>query len=133
MRAGWTLPRWLPLCAAALVLLQLGGLVHLAAAPHAVCWEHGVLVDLDAAPVHPDRVALPALPGMDRAVAVGSDVHPHCSALWVMRAAQSPVGPPSTVSAPQSPAVCPPAPDSVAAPAGWLLRHAPKQSPPPRV
>ena len=50
MRARRTDPRWLPLCAALLALVHLGGVVHLATARHGVCWEHGVVVDLDAAP-----------------------------------------------------------------------------------
>jgi hypothetical protein len=61
MRAGRTFPRSLSLCAAALVLLQLGGLVHLAAAPHGICWEQGVVVELDTAA--PGTKGLPARDG----------------------------------------------------------------------
>src|SRR5262252_5663064 len=95
MRAGWTWPRWTSLCAAAIV--------HLAAAPHGVCWEHGVVVDLDtSSPTH--QAPVPAtVPGLDRAPdsAVRSDAHPHCPALWVLRASRTaamvsvgPVAPP---------------------------------------
>lgn len=131
MTAGRTLSRWISLCAAALVLIQLGAMTHLAAAPHGVCWEHGVMVELDGAPVTAHGLALAVPPGANDALGrvVRSDSHPHCPALWVTRAARAEVqvssgtelarGEPTRV-----------APASVAAPADWALRNAPKHSPP---
>jgi hypothetical protein len=124
------LPRWVSLCAAALVLFQLGGLTHLAAAPHGVCWEHGVLVDLDGASAHPESLAVPTLPGVGRAVAVHSDGHPHCPAQWVRREARDEVGASPGVFAASSPPLRARAPGPVASAGGWVLRRAPKQSPP---
>jgi hypothetical protein len=132
MTAGRTLSRWISLCAAALVLIQLGAMAHLAAAPHGVCWEHGVVVELDGAPARTQALPMPAGPGVDRAPGrtVRSDSHPHCPALWVTRAARAEVqispgtelarGVPTRVHAPESVAVA----------ADSTLRNAPKHSPP---
>lgn len=129
MRAGRTFPRCLPLCATALVLFQLGGLVHLAAAPHGVCWEHGVVVELEAPS---PAAASPAAPvGLARAssAAIRSDQHPHCPALWVLRQVLESDGSATVVaSGPHRCVVT--APEPVAPPDGWALRRAPKQSPP---
>ncbi len=130
MSAGRTLPRWIPLCAAAVVLFQLGAMAHLAAAPHGVCWEHGVMVDLDGASARAEGTAMPALPGVGRALAVRADAHSHCSAEWVRREARQEVGAFSEVLAPSHPLRRARAPDPVAAPGGRALRCAPKQSPP---
>src|SRR5215472_17931191 len=88
MHAGRTFPRWLSLCAAALVLLQVGGLVHLAAAPHGICWEHGVVVELDGAPAAVSSAEAPV--GLSRGALplIRSDEHPHCPALLLLRQAQ---------------------------------------------
>ena len=130
MRAGRTFPRWLSLCAAALVLLQLGGLVHLAVAPHGICWEHGVVVELDTAQAGVSSAGAPV--GVSRASLplVRSDEHPHCPALLLLRQAR--LQSPSTAPVPASshhPLVVVGA-DDVPAPAGWALHRAPKQSPP---
>ncbi len=124
--------RWISLCAATLVLIQLGAMAHLAAAPHGVCWEHGVVVDLDGAPVTAHALALAVAPGVDPAPgrAVRADPHPHCPALWVRRAARAEVQlSPGTGLARGEPARAG-APESVAARASCALRNAPKQSPP---
>ena len=131
MRAGRTFPRWLPLCAVLLVLAQLGGVVHLATAPHGVCWEHGVVVDLDAVSRGGESVAAPV--GLSAAVgpSVRSDQHPHCPALWVTRQARLEV--PSSapvVGTPQHLPVVDAAGQRVSPPDGWALRCAPKHSPP---
>jgi len=130
MRAGRTFPRWLSLCAAALVLLQLGGMLHLAAAPHGICWEHGVVVELETAPAGVSSVAAPE--GVSRGVVplVQSDQHPHCPAVWVLRQAR--LERPSAalvVECPQR-ATMSAEPDQVPPPSGWALHRAPKQSPP---
>jgi len=130
MHAGQTFPRWLSLCAAALALLQLGGMLHLAAAPHAVCWEHGVVVELDApqdageVPAAREGLARGALP------LVWSNQHPHCPALWIHRQAR--VDTPGTLPLLGCTHAVPALtiPDQVPSPPGWALRHAPKQSPP---
>jgi hypothetical protein len=130
MRAGRTFPRWLSLCAAALVLLQLGGLVHLAAAPHGICWEHGVVVELDNAPAGVSSAGAPV--GLSRGTQplVRADEHPHCAALLLLRQArlESPSAGPVLASS-HHPLVVVVAND-VPSPAGWALRRAPKQSPP---
>jgi hypothetical protein len=129
MRAGRTSPRPLTLCAAALVLLQLGGMVHLAAAPHGICWEHGVVVDLDTAP----GVSSASAPvGLSRGTLplLRSEEHPHCPALLLLRQARLESRSTATVlasSCHQHGAVVA---DDVPPPAGWALRRAPKQSPP---
>jgi len=130
MRAGSTFPRWLSLCAAALVLFQLGGMLHLAAAPHGICWEHGVVVELDTAPAVVSAVAAPE--GLSRGVVplVRSDQHPHCPAVWVLRQARlERLGAAPVVECPQRATVSA-APDQVPPPPGWALHRAPKQSPP---
>jgi len=130
MRAGRTFPRSLSLCAAALVLFQLGGMLHLAAAPHGICWEHGVVVDLDGAPAGVGAVAAPE--GLSRGALplVRSDQHPHCPAVWVLRQArlERPSAAP-VVETPQRATVSA-EPDQVPPPTGWALHRAPKQSPP---
>jgi hypothetical protein len=130
MRAGQTFPRWLSLCAAALVLLQLGGLVHLAAAPHGICWEHGVVVELENAPEGVSPAAAPV--GVSRGTLpfVRSDEHPHCPALLLLRQARLESASTAPVLAStRHPQVVTVAAD-VPPPAGWALRRAPKQSPP---
>lgn len=127
-----TLSRWISLCAAALVLMQLGAMAHLAAAPHGVCWEHGVVVELDGAPVRAHVLAPPVAPGVDPAPGrvVRSDAHPHCPALWVTRAARSEVrvSPGTALDRGEPTRAC--APGSVATALGLALRNAPKHSPP---
>jgi hypothetical protein len=131
MRAGRTFPRWLPLCAALLTLVQLAGVVHLAAAPHGVCWEHGVVVDLDAASRGGEPVAAPV--GLSPATGphIRSDQHPHCPALWVLRQArlEVPGSAPVGGSSPHLPVAGAPG-QLVSPPDGWALRCAPKHSPP---
>lgn len=130
MRAGRTFPRWISFCAAALVLLHLGGLVHLAAAPHGICWEHGVVEELDTAPIAVTPVA--ALEGLSRAGAplLRNEQHPHCPALWVLRQARLDAsGSPVVLGCFDHPAQVVIAED-VPPPAGWALHRAPKQSPP---
>jgi hypothetical protein len=132
MRAGRTCSQWASLCAAALVLFQLGAILHLAVAPHGVCWEHGVVVDLESASAGHEGLAPATRPGLDRPPgrAVRSDAHPHCPALWVLREARPDI---TVTTAPVAHAEAgPPAPAPVplAAPRGWALHCAPKQSPP---
>jgi hypothetical protein len=130
MGAGRTFPRWLSLCAAALAILQLGGLVHLAAAPHGVCWEHGVVVELDTAPVGAESVG--AREGLTRAAAplVRSSEHPHCPALWVRGQARLEVAGTARLLVPPQHRAVVAHPEQLPPPAGWALRRAPKQSPP---
>ena len=130
MQAGRTFRRRLSLCAAALVFLQLAGMVHLAAAPHGVCWEHGVVVELDLRPGAGDPVAAPEGLAQARVLLVRSDQHPHCPALWVLRQAR--LEKPSTAAVLACAQSRPPLalPEPLAAPTGWALRRAPKQSPP---
>ena len=130
MRAGRTFPRRLSLCAAALALLQLASLVHLAAAPHGICWEHGVVVELDAPPAAARTVA-PA-EGLSRASAplLRSEQHPHCPALWVLRQARLERSGAQAVLACSEHPVPVVVGDDVPPPAGWALYSAPKQSPP---
>jgi hypothetical protein len=131
MRAGRTFPRWLPLGAVLLVLAQLGGVVHLATAPHGVCWEHGVVVDLDAAQRGGESVAAPVGLSPAAAPAVRSDQHPHCPALWVTRQARIEVsGSTPVVGSGPHLAVLDATGQVISAPDGWALRCAPKHSPP---
>ena len=132
MIARRTLSRWISLWAAALVLIQLGAMAHLAAAPHGVCWEHGVVVDLDGAPVTAHAPPIPAAPGVDPAPGrvVRADAHPHCPALWVTRAARAEVQVSPGTELARGVPMRASAPESVAARAGWALRNAPKHSPP---
>ncbi len=132
MTAGRTLSRWISLCAAALVLIQLGAMAHLAAAPHGVCWEHGVVVELDGAAVRAHALALPVAPGVDPAPgrAVRSDSHPHCPALWVTRAARSEIQVSPGTELDRGEPTRATAPGSVATAPGRALRNAPKHSPP---
>jgi len=129
MRAGRTFPRWLSLCGAALVLLELGGIVHLAAAPHGICWEHGVVVELDT--TAPGTPGVPALDGLGTAAPLlRSQQHLHCPALWVFRSVRLESGSATAVLAcSQHPAVVAVRQD-VPPRAGWALQRAPKQSPP---
>jgi hypothetical protein len=113
------------------VLLQLGGVAHLAAAPHGVCWEHGVVVDLDAVSRVAESVAAPV--GLSRAPVayLRSDQHPHCPALWVLRQARLDVSSSApVVGSSQHLAVVDAAGQLVSPPDGWALRCAPKHSPP---
>ena len=120
------------LWAAALVLLQLGGMLHLAAARHGVCWEHGVVVDLDASPVQADALSPAVAPGVNRASGpvVFSGGHSHCSALWVLRPARAETRADGAglvaglAWVPSSP------PEDVAVADGRVLGLAPKHSPP---
>jgi hypothetical protein len=132
MRAGRTRLRWTTLCAAALVVFQLGAILHLAAAPHGVCWEHGVVVDLDAAPAGHEALVPAPSPGIDSAPgpAVRSDAHLHCPALWVLRAGRSEFVVAAVPVAPPEPQGIAPAVPTREGPGGWTLRRAPKQSPP---
>jgi len=130
MRAGRTFPRWLSLCAAALVLLQLGGVIHLASAPHGVCWEHGVVVELDTASAGVTTSNGPE--GLARAPVplVRSSQHPHCPALWVFRQARLESSSSTPVLAPIDHAAVVAIQLDVHLPAAWALHRAPKQSPP---
>ena len=130
MRAGRKFPRWLPLCAAALVLLQLEGMLHLAAAPHGLCWEHGMAVDLDTAPGGGESVAAPEGVGRATVPLVRSDAHPHCPALWILRPARLDAARPAPVLGSTSRAPSVTVRQEISAPSGWALRCAPKQSPP---
>jgi hypothetical protein len=129
MRAGRTFPRWLSLCAAGLVLLHLGGVLHLAVAPHGICWEHGVVEDLDSAPALPGVVD--AAPGLSRATpGIRSDQHPHCPALWLLRQARlEPVTTEPVLAVSEQP-VRRVLGQDVPRPSRWALHRAPKQSPP---
>jgi hypothetical protein len=106
-------------------------MAHLAVAPHGVCWEHGALVDVDAAPAPASsaRAVLPVSPGLNAApaLAVRAESDPHCAAVWVMRAARPEV---RFTGVPPGEATRPQAPEAVHAPDRWALRSAPKQSPP---
>jgi len=132
MRAGRPRLRWTSLCAAALVVFQLGALFHLAAAPHGVCWEHGVVVDLDAAPAGHEALVLAPGPGLDSAPgpAVRSDAHVHCPALWVLRAGRSEIVVATASVAPPEPEGIAPVVPTREVSRGWTLHRAPKQSPP---
>lgn len=130
MRAPRTFARWLSLCAAALVLVQLGGMAHLAAAPHGICWEHGVVVELETAPA--GAVATPAPEGLSRAEVplLRSGQHFHCPAVWVLRQGRLESSGSAHVLACSDHPVLVLVGDDVPRPAGWALRRAPKQSPP---
>src|SRR6516162_10018927 len=130
MRAQRTSPRWLSLCAAVLALFQLGGVVHLAAAPHGICWEHGVVVELHTAPAVVRALAAPA--GLSRAVVpqVRSDQHFHCPAVWVLRQARLESSSSASVLACSDHPVAVVVGEDVPRPTGWALHRAPKQSPP---
>ena len=130
MRAGRTFPRWLPLCAALLALVQLGGTLHLATGRHGVCWEHGVVVELDAMPRGGESVTAPV--GVSRAPVprVRSDQHPHCPALWVRSQARVGMGVTAPVGGFAHLLPVMTARNHVPAPDGWALRRAPKHSPP---
>ena len=120
----------LRLAAVLLVLVQLAGLAHLAFAPHGLCWEHGVVVELEGSAWA--AVAEPtAAPGLDRNATAGirGDAHPHCPALWLHRQ----LGP----SRPAQPFLVastsierPAARTSALLPRWAALVRAPKQSPP---
>ena len=113
-------------------MFQLGAIFHLAAAPHGVCWEHGVVVDLDAAPIGHEALVPALRPGLDSAPgpAVRSDAHLHCPALWVLRAGRSEIAVATVPVAPPEPEGIAPAVPTREAPGGWTLHRAPKQSPP---
>jgi len=132
MPAERTVSRCISLCAAALVLVQLGGMAHLAVTPHGVCWEHGVVVEQDIAPATALGLAPPAPPGVDPAPgrAVRSDAHPHCPALWVRRAARPGAHISWTLRLARDEVAAPGAPESVPLSALRALRNAPKHSPP---
>jgi hypothetical protein len=120
----------LRLAAALLVLVQLVGLAHLAFARHGVCWEHGVVVELEgtAPAADPDPTAAPGL-GRNASDGIRSDVHPHCPALWLHRqlGPSRPAQPVLVASTPIERPVL----GHRAVPARWAaLARAPKQSPP---
>jgi hypothetical protein len=122
--------RGLRLAAALLVLVQLVGLAHLAFARHGVCWEHGVVVELEGAPeaAAAEPNAAPGL-GLNATVGVRSDAHPHCPALWLHRqlGPSRPAQPVLVASTPIERPVL----GHRAVPARWAaLARAPKQSPP---
>lgn len=130
MRAGRTFPRWLSLWAAALVLLQLGGMVHLAAAPHGICWEHGVVVELDGTAPGARTASVPEGLAPTPAPRVRADQHPHCPALWVFRQARPESSAGASLLAHPAHGSRVASPPDVAPPDGWALHRAPKQSPP---
>jgi len=130
MRERRTGLRWFPLWAAVLVVFQLGGILHLATAPHGVCWEHGVVVELEAATSFGESAAVAA--GIARAAAphVRSSEHPHCPALWAFRQARLEVTSTAVVVPSQQHGDAFAVPEQLPPPTGWALRQAPKQSPP---
>ena len=130
MHAARTFPRWLSLCAAALVLLQLGGMLHLAAAPHGICWEHGVVVELDGAASGARTAAAPVGLAPAAVPMIRVDQHPHCPALWVFRQARLESSAGASLLTRLAHVAPLASPLDVAPPAGWALRCAPKQSPP---
>ena len=131
MRRAPTLRSPLKAISALLVLVQLAGLAHLAFARHGVCWEHGVVVELDGAPVAGAVAESSAAPGLDRARLLSgrSDGHPHCPALWLHRQLSPRSAPELAVASPVAAdrTVCR---DSVPPPRWAVLQRAPKQSPP---
>jgi len=119
------------LAALLLVGIQLAGLAHLAFGRHGLCWEHGVVVELEGEPVAALPIETAAAQGLDRTPAVGarSDAHPHCPALWLHRQVgpsryfQLAIRAPTEAAEASLPAVAPPS--------RWAaLDRAPKQSPP---
>ena len=121
----------LRLAASLLVLVQLAGVAHLAFARHGVCWEHGVVVELDAVPSSPAAAEPSAIPGLDRSVLqIGrSEGHPHCPALWLHRQLGPTRAPELALARPLVvDAVV--VRDSVPPPRWAVLLRAPKQSPP---
>jgi len=119
------------LAALLLVGLQLAGLAHLAFARHGLCWEHGVVVELEGAPAAAAPIETAAAPGLDGTAALGarSDAHLHCPALWLhrqigpSRQLQLAIRAPTEAAEAFVPAVAPPS--------RWAaLDRAPKQSPP---
>ena len=132
MTAGPNPSRWISLCAAALVLVQLGGMAHLAVTPHGVCWEHGVVVEQDILPPTALAPAPPAAPGVDPAPGppVRSDAHPHCAALWLRRSARPGFQSSWPLRLARDEVAAPGAQASVALSGLWALRNAPKHSPP---
>ena len=131
MRRAPTLRPPLKAISALLVLVQLAGLAHLAFARHGVCWEHGVVVELDGA-AGASAVAEPSAgPGLDRASRLSgqSDGHPHCAALWLYRQLSPARAPELAVPSPVTDdrTVCR---YSVPPPRWAVLQRAPKQSPP---
>jgi hypothetical protein len=130
MRAGRTFPQWLSLCAVALVLVQLGGMAHLAAALHGICWEHGVLVEFDAAQAGVS--AAPAPEGLSRTAGplIRSDRHFHCTAVWTLRQAKLKSSGFAQVIGCRDHLVSVLVGNDGPRPDGWALDRAPKQSPP---
>ncbi len=130
MRAGRTFPRWLSLCAAGLVLLHVGGVLHLAAARHGICWEHGVVEDLDTAPAAVGVVTPPE--GLSRGTLplIRSNQHPHCPALWLLRQGRLESSGTAPVLAYSHQPVVVVVGEDIPRPSGWALHRAPKQSPP---
>jgi len=119
------------LSAVLLVLVQLVGLGHLAFARHGLCWEHGVVVELDGASAGPAEAETTPAPGLDRSSALSarSGAHPHCPALWLHRQLSPSPAPPLAL-APTVPADRGRVGDAI--PPAWrtALDRAPKQSPP---
>jgi hypothetical protein len=121
--------RGLRLAAALLVLVQLVGLAHLAFAPHGLCWEHGVVVELEGAlTAAAEPTTAPGL-GRNAAVGVRSDAHQHCPALWLHRQL-GPSRPAQPVLVASTPIERPVLRQAVVAARWEALVRAPKQSPP---
>ena len=117
------------LTAAALLLGQLAGVVHMAAVQHQRCLEHGELVHATLRAHRPDGVGAGTT-----AMAAGDDEadrHEHCLAAGCGR--QGPLAAPSATARTTEPACLPPAPaDRALALAAPPLGFAPKTSPPAR-
>jgi hypothetical protein len=131
MRRAPTLRHPLKAISALLVLVQLAGLAHLAFARHGVCWEHGVVVELDGVAAASTVAEPSAGPGLDRAPRLGgqSDGHPHCPALWLHRQLSPGRAPELAVATPVT--VDRTVRHDSIPPLRWAVLHrAPKQSPP---
>jgi hypothetical protein len=116
---------------AAIVLLgQASALLHEAATPHVLCLEHGERVHLDSPSGVRIRAVAPRADvlAIDAAPSENADhAHEHCS-LQGPRSTTTPTGTRNFLAAPTTARAMPSAPDFRATP--WLLRFAPKTSPP---
>ena len=112
-----------------LVLASLGmALVHDLLAQHAVCVEHGELVELGKGPA---TAARPDGTVSSDAAEVSAGGHEHC-AMLAQRRGQAPLPAPAVIAVvPRSAFSSPEASRSEAPPQVALVRLAPKQSPPP--
>jgi hypothetical protein len=116
---------------AAIVLLgQASALLHEAATPHVMCLEHGERVHLDS----PSGVRVRAVAARADVVAVDAAPrqsadhgHEHCS-LQGPQSSTTPTSARNFLIAPATARAMPSAPNVSATP--WLLRFAPKTSPP---